>query len=279
MNCFARIGTATLLAFVVSLGAATAASITLTPDEDASKDVFVYAFSIPGTLGIPTPPNSSNFDTANVPASAAVPFGAFLGAAETVPFRTDPTDPDEPLRAHTTRSLLEFDLSSVALTGRGVASASLTLFAIPGLPPFDDPSAENPVDLALKQVMEAWDEGTVTWDTRPAVGQTAAFTTIATAPTADMPVPVRFDITDLVSMWLDDPASNFGLEISQAGIQANPQIGDRDRFSVALFASSAFPDPSLRPTLSIQPVPLPASAPLLLGAAALIGFMARRRKR
>jgi hypothetical protein len=40
-------------------GAGQAATVTLQPGEDASKDVFVYAFSAPGTLGIPTPPNNT----------------------------------------------------------------------------------------------------------------------------------------------------------------------------------------------------------------------------
>ncbi len=73
-----------------------ASSVRISPDESTSKDAFVYAFEIPGTLGIPGSPNMLNFDTENIPATAAVPFGATLGVAETIPFRNNPLIPMNP---------------------------------------------------------------------------------------------------------------------------------------------------------------------------------------
>jgi hypothetical protein len=265
---------AALLVSAALTSAGHAASVTLQPGEDTSKDVFVYAFTIPGTLGIPTPPNSSNFDTESVPAGAAVPFGTVLGAAETEPFRNDPTDPTEPLRAHTTRSLLAFDLSSVAATVRRVGKATLNLVAVPGLPPFDNASPGTPVNLAVKRVLEDWDEQTVTWDTRPEVGDISDMFELTGVPTK-----VSFDVTDLVRDWLTNPSSNFGFEVSQIGLAPNPQgPGERDRFAVALFTSSGFADPSLRPSLTVAAVPLPATLPMLIAGAGLLATLRRRRR-
>ena len=72
---------------------ALAKTVTLNPDEASNKDTFDYAFKIPDTLGIPGSTNRLNFDTEDIPGTAAVPFGATLGVAETTPFRNNPLDP------------------------------------------------------------------------------------------------------------------------------------------------------------------------------------------
>jgi hypothetical protein len=234
-----RIGGLAAIAVLTALVASPAASLTLTPGEDTSKDVFVYSFSIPGTLGIPTPPNVTNLDTANVPPTAAVPFGAFLGASNTVPFRLDPSDPGEPLRSHDTRSLLQFDVGGLGISAAKVRRAHITLSALPGLPPFNNATPENPVNLVMRNVIEAWDERTVTWESRPAVGGV-----VSTATLTGAPQQVRFDATNLVKDWLRDPLRNLGVEIAQDGLAPVPQGPDmRDRFAAALFASSGAADP------------------------------------
>lgn len=266
-----------ILAFALALAApaAGAAPITLQPDEAASKDVFVYAFEIPGTLGVPPSPNVTNLDSTSLNQLAPnqiVPFGAFLGAAETEPF-TIPPDPAE--RAHTTRTLIGFDLSSVTLDPSQVASASLSLFAAPGLPPFADPTPQNPITLDAKPVLEPWEETVVTWETRPAVGPT-----FTSAMLDGVNRRVAFDVTALVREWLSDPASNNGVEISMNAIVALPQgPGERDLFAAALFASSAFADPAARPSLTIAPVPVPAGGAMLAGAIVAAGLLAARRRR
>ncbi len=248
-------------------GAGHATTLKLQPGEDTSKDVFVYAFSIPGTLGIPTPPNTSNLDTANIPSTAVVPFGAFLGASNTVPFRMDPSDASEPLRSHDTKTLLQFDVGSLGVGASRVRSAYIDLHAVPGLPPFDNATPDNPVNLVMKRVLTPWEEQTVTWDTRPEVGDVAAGFALTGAPQT-----VRFDVTELLKGWLNDPASNLGVEVSQLGLAAIPQgDGMKDRFAAGLFASSASADPSMRPSLEVAPVPLPAPAMLLLGGIAVLG--------
>lgn len=260
---------------VFAVGSAAATTV-LRPDEAASKDTFVYAFAIPDTLGIPGAPNMLNFDTVNIPSTAAVPFGDTLGAAETIPFRNDPNDPNEPLRVHTTRSLVQFDLSSIAFGPGRLQNATFDLTGIGNLFPFDPPSAQFPVQIDLKPVLEAWDEQIVTWNTRPNVGSI-----VASYMMTDGFETLSFDVTSLVSGWLANPAQNFGFEISQNAIVETPPSspGGRNRFAVGLFASSAAADESTRPALSVSEVPVPAALPMMLGAiAAITGIKLRSRK-
>ena len=271
MSMIFRTGAAASV-FAALLCGAAGATI-LRPDEAASKDTFVYAFAIPGTLGIPGAPNMLNFDTESIPATSAVPFGDTLGVAESIPFRNDPSNLAEPIRVHTTHSLLQFDLASLATTAERVKSAVLNLTGIGSLPPFDPPSAMFPILVNLKPVLAAWNEQTVTWDTRPAVGAT-----VSSYLMTDGHETLSFDVTALVKQWLDDPSLNFGFELSQDAVVTTPPgaPGGRNRFATGLFASSANPDVLARPSLNVAEVPLPAGLPLLLGAMGLLGVMRRR---
>lgn len=262
---------AAIAVFFPSLTFAT--TITINPDEAASKDTFVYAFRIPDTLGIPGAPNMLNFDTPNIPESSVVPFGDTLGVAETIPFRNNPADATETIREHTTRSLLEFDVSALAGRASDIISATFQITGIGNLFPFDPPSALAPILVNLKPILEGWDEQTVTWDTRPAVGaitssylMTDGFETLS------------FDITDLVKGWASGSILNFGFELSQDAIVTTPPAtaGGRDRFAVGLFASSAntdFATPSI--SIDVAPVPLPAAAWLLLAGIGGLGALRR----
>lgn len=280
MSFLTKTTTATMgmavLATVV-MAAPVAASSVLRPDEAMSKDTFIYAFAVPGTLGIPGAPNMLNFDTESIPATAAVPFGTTLGVAETVPF-VNPDDPDFPttIREHTTRSLLEFDVASLGISADRVKSATFEITGIGNLFPFDPPSLSFPVQVDLKPVLEMWDEQTVTWDTRPMVGSVAASYTMT-----DGFETLRFDVTGLVQSWLDMPSGNFGFELSQAGIVMTPpsMAGGRERFAVGLFASSASADEMMRPRLTVSEVPVPAALPLLLGGVSVLAGVARRRRK
>jgi hypothetical protein len=253
-----------------------AASVTLRPDEAASKDVFVYAFEIPDTLGVPGVPADLNFDETNIPPTALAPFGQTLGVAETTPF-INPDDPDFPttVREHTTRSLVEFDLSGLGIAADRVAAAMFQITGIGNLAPFAAPSAEFPIMVDIRPVLEMWDETTVTWNTRPGVGSI-----VASAMMTGGFQTIGFDLTDEVKGWLSDPATNFGFELSQRAVvqtdRPSPFTGN-DLFAVGLFGSSANADVNARPALVVSQVPLPAPLALLLGAGAMLAFVGRRR--
>ena len=132
-------------------------TLTLNPDEASSKDTFDYAFQIPDILGIPGSPNRLDFDTKNIPGTAAVPFGATLGVAETILFRNNLLDPAEQIREHTTRSLLEFDVNSIATRASGIIEATFQITGISNHFPFDPPSTAAPIQVNLRPVLEAWD--------------------------------------------------------------------------------------------------------------------------
>lgn len=251
-----------------------AAAASLQPDEAASKDVFVYAFEVPGTLGVPGVPAEINFDEPNVPDTALAPFGQTLGVAETTPFMLPD---DDTLREHTTRSLLEFDVASLGIAPDRVRSAVFKVTGIGNLPPFAAPSEEFPITVDLKPVLEDWDEGAVTWNTRPEVGPVVASTVMSGGFQT-----LTFDVTDLVEGWLDDPDANFGLELSQRDVVQTDQpsmFTPNDLFAVGLFASSANVDEAARPVLRVAPIPVPASAALLIGAAGLLAGLRGVRRR
>lgn len=261
------------------LATGTTGATTLRKDEAGSKDVFVYAFEIPGTLGVPGVPADLNFDAPNVPATALAPFGATLGVAESTPF-VNPQDPDFPItvREHTTRSLVQFNLSGLGIASDRVASATFSLSGIGALPPFAAPSEAFPIIVDLKPVLADWDEGSVTWNTRPEVGDVLTSVQMTSGTQV-----LEFDLTDPVMGWLTDPSSNYGFELSQrAVVQADmpSPFTPNDLFATGLFASSANPEEVLRPTLQVSevPVPVPASGLLLLGAAGLLAGIRRSRR-
>jgi hypothetical protein len=248
------------------VGGANAASIRLQPGEDTSKDVFLYEFGVDGVFGIPSP-RMTNLDTETLNEVDAnpndpVPFGNFLAASNTEPFKLDGVP-----REHDARALLKFDLTGVD-PGKPIRSAKLTLTALGSLGAFDSPTADNPVTTDLRAATEAWGETTATWDMAPSVSDMITSTFVQDFGMGK----VTFDVTGLVQSWLADPSSNFGVELSQRNIAAIPQDGDtRSRFAASLYASSAFADPSARPYLEIAPVPVPAAGLLLVGGLALLG--------
>ena len=246
------------------LAASAATTIRLTPDEGSSADVFVYEFAVPGAFGIPTAARVTNLDSATLNAldpPAAVPFGDFLGSSNTVPLIGAMGE----TRAHDTRTLIRFDLGLLALQPDQVGHATINLYALPGLPPFADPTDDSPVTTELHRVTQAWDEQAVTWETQPSVSAAADTSALQTGVNQW----VSFDVTGLVRDWLAHPDANYGIELSQADI-----VTAASGMEVAsLYASSAFADASLRPNLSISAVsavPLPPALGLMCGA--LVGM-------
>lgn len=252
---------------------AMAATTRLQPNEAASRDVLLYEFDVPGIFGIPTPPRSTNLDSATLNAilPPPVPFGNFLGSAETDPFSLSDGGP---LREHGTRSLIKFDLESVMLMASRVKSATINLYSLTALRAFENPTADLPVTTDLRQVTQDWNEQTVTWDTRPLVAATPAASVVQTG----VGQWVTFDVTDLVKLWLADPSSNFGVQLSQRDVVEFEVSGKRDRYIASLYASSAFADADLRPFLEVAPVPVPAAFGLLAMATAALGALRLRRR-
>lgn len=252
---------------------AVAAPIRLQPDEATSEDVLLYEFDVPGVFGIPTPPRSTNLDSATLNAISPppVPFGNFLGSAETDPFSLTPGGP---LREHGTRSLIRFDLASVMLMAAQVRSATINLYSLNALRAFENPTPALPATTDLRQVTEDWNEQMVTWDNRPDVAATPAASVVQTG----VGQWVTFDVTDLVKLWLADASSNFGVQISQRDVVDFEVPGARDRYVASLYASSAFADPNLRPFIEVAPVPVPAAFGLLAMAVAGLGALRLRRR-
>jgi hypothetical protein len=251
----------------VLAGAAHGATI-LQPDEATSEDVFVYEFGVPGAFRIATAARVTNLDSQTLNALSplpAVPFGNFLGSSNTEPLIGALGE----TRAHDTRSLLRFDLGALTVTADRVRNATINLFALPGLPPFADPTAAKPITTELHRITEAWGETTVTWETQPTVA--GPFTSALQSGVNQW---VSFDVTGLVQDWLSDPTKNFGIELLQPDIA----IADSGRPIASLYASSASANAALRPFLEISTVPEPSTSALLAGALGLVGCMSRRRK-
>jgi len=109
----------------------------------------------------------------------------------------------------------------------GVMDALLyfDLFSIPPLATVDSAVLKlyptyrtnvNTLYLSAYPLQEGWAEGTVTWNTAPAAGDTA----VATAALDDVGMEVELDITALVQSWVSDPSSNFGLKLTGDGTKA-----------------------------------------------------------
>ncbi len=248
-------------------GAAHGATTILQPDEAKSEDVFVYEFAIPGFFGIPTAARVTNLDsqTLNALSPPPVPFGNFLGSSNTVPLIGTLGE----TRAHDTRSLLRFDLGTLGFSAGQILNARLNLFALPGLPPFDNPTTSKPITTELHRVTQAWGETTVTWETQPTVAGTFSSTV-----QDGVNQWVSFDVTGLVQDWLSDPTTNFGVELLQPDIV----IADSGRPIASLYASSASANATLRPFLEISAIPEPSTFALLAGSLGVAGWTSRRRR-
>jgi hypothetical protein len=215
-------------------------AITLQPDESTSKDTFVYQFL-----------SGYNFDSVSFPGT----FGNLLSAGKTG-------------SGHDTESLLQFDLSTVGLTGSQVSSATLQLHVIDtvsagfGL----SPDATHPVQIDVTAITESWSESGgsgVTWNTLPG----AAGSPATSQSLNQVNVLVSFDVTNLVKQWLDGSLANNGFLLTQEAA-----VGVSGAYHVAVFDSSAG---TVAPLLTI--VPEPATAVLvLLGTAGLAIFRLRK---
>lgn len=219
---------------------ASAATYSLQPDEAASKDTFVYQFSILANSNLESPP-----------------YNAILGTSKTS-------------TGHDLVSLVQFDLSSIA--GLGVAASDVTTAKLKlrstgnglggGLP-----SASFPVTVDLAAVTSTWDESTVTWNSRPSAGGM-----LTSASVVDATSLVEFDVTSLVQNWLDGTWTNFGMQLSQALEVVN---GSGQRVGATFVGASG--NALDRPILEITTVPEPTGL-FLLATAGLMALRFRKRR-
>ena len=225
----------TVAAAVVTVSANVFATpIVISPDEAASKDTFIYS-AIPSGL----------------------PFGnaTYLGASV------------ESSGIHTVLSLIQFDLSSVSLNGYQGASLSVYARSKSGTPfssVASDPSPTSPVVIDVLRVISGWDEATTTWSTTP----TALAGGVASFTVTDIGQYYSVDLSGIVSSWIADPASNFGLMLQQRSIV--PVAGAAD--AAVVFQSSGAAN---RPTLTINVVP----EPMTLAGIGFVSMLAGRRRR
>jgi hypothetical protein len=192
----ARLLTALALA-AASLTATTAhaASLTIQPEELASKDTFLYSYL---TLW--------NFDTYGGGFGSA--YGDILAVGKTTS------------ASHDLKSLLQFSLSAASgLTSSDVTSASIQLYVISssGVGFGVDPSSTAPIDVNLFKVTSSWSEGLVSWSSAPSIATPAA----NTQTISSIGYWVSFDATALVKGWLDTPSSNYGVLLEQNAIVVN----------------------------------------------------------
>lgn len=194
----ARLLTALALA-AASLTATTAhaASLTIQPEELASKDTFLYSYL-----------SLWNFDTYGGGFGSA--YGDILAVGKTTS------------ASHDLKSLLQFSLSAatgLGLTSTDVTSARIELYVISssGVGFGVDPSSTAPIDVNLFKVTSSWSEGLVSWAGSPSIATPAA----TTQTISSIGYWVSFDATALVQGWLNTPSSNYGVLLEQNAIVVN----------------------------------------------------------
>lgn len=212
---------------VVCLGGVSSGeTITLQPDGDAGKDVSVV--------------NYFGFLYYAINYSVGTVYGVDPGLYNAVSF-------------------IEFDLASIDPSVT-VTAAELGIYA------YEVAVTE---DHSLYEVTEPWVEPpfsatgdpTAEWGQFPATKSDAEDSVTATAGTSDW---LRWDVTSLVSSWIDGSSANHGVVIAS------------DAGAVLFWASEHETQPALRPYLQIDYVPEPTT--LVLLATGALGIACRRRR-
>lgn len=166
---------------------------------------------------------------------------------------------------HTTKSLIEFDLSTVSLTAAEVTSATLEVFAIDTtLTGFGaNPTVGSPLTVNLLALDGAWDEDMVAYSTIPTTAGQYTSTVVS-----DFNTTVSFDMTQLVKDWLDGSLANNGLLL-----EADTAVGGSPSWVYSVFNSSLAGN---GPKLTI--VPEPTGLVLALCALPAAAWIYRKRR-
>lgn len=136
------------------------------------------------------------------------------------------------------RSLIEFDLSVIP-PGSEILDAKLNLYYV-GVPPDYLPQTGDN-ESYLQLITEEWDEGTVTWNNRPAVtSEDQVYLPTSTEPEQDY---TNIDVTDPVTKMYNDPGSYHGLMF---------RLITEEYYRCLIFASTdRMENPELRPKLVV----------------------------
>lgn len=247
--------------------------IKLQPDETTSKDVFTYEFARPGLFGISTSPRTTNLDTATLASDHPdSPLGILLATSQ-----SDLATSSDPNTAHAASTWIGFDLGSISATGQDLVSAELYLYVVDGeaivgsilgQPAFGNPSEQSPLPTTVYTPDGAWDEQGITWENQPGEGMS-----LDTVNVSGVDQWVSWDVTEAVRGWLNGEP-NHGLFLEQEEVV--PSTTAMTNVAAALYASSAFEDPNVRPYLAVTLVPEPTAIVLVLLGAASIASTVRR---
>jgi len=131
------------------------------------------------------------------------------------------------------RSLIEFSMTSVPSDTDTIISAELQLYC-------SSVSNDTARDITVHQITSSWDEGTVTWNTKPS-HEVAAEDTVSVTSAGSW---YSWDITQLVKDWKNGIKANYGVMLINA---------DAGTLNIAkIFYSSDYTtDTSLRPKLVV----------------------------
>ncbi len=141
----------------------------------------------------------------------------------------------------TSRSLIEFDLSSIPANAI-IIDARLNIYNNPTTDSFDGQhsSLSGPNSSVIRRITQAWDESTVTWETKPAfVTLNEVLLDSSTTPNEDF---LNIDVTQLIKDMIDNPSTSFGFML---------QLQNDEYYRALVFASSDHVDSTLHPELVV----------------------------
>lgn len=141
---------------------------------------------------------------------------------------------------------------------------------------FYEYSGDTTIDVKLYALTQSWEPTETTWYKADAstfwTSTLGTLSDTVTVSPADIETFLEFDITSLVSSWINDPASNMGFILLSEFSQSN---------SAVRFYSDDHSDPASRPYLFIEyseggesAVPEPVS--IILFALSCVGFGIKR---
>lgn len=171
---------------------------------------------------------------------------------------------DENSTPHSFETYLRFDVTQANLPANHVlAEATLLVTYAFGSSDYGVPSTD-PGELECREVLESWNQTTLTWLNRPDVD--LPFDTITEI---DSFGALLCDATDVVLGWITAQYPNHGFALT------NPT----ERV-IGMYSLEASADPSLKPQLILRTeVPEPASAAALGCGGAALALAARLRRR